>query len=99
MPRPRQPRPESAPAAALPTSQANPKANVVPARAGHRAEPPSAADSGTQALTPVATAAPLVAIGVGLDTARYGHHASFLASDLQDAEADLDFVESGAGYQ
>jgi transposase len=37
-------------------------------------------------------------IGVGIDTSRYGHHASFLRPDLQPAAADLDFAESAAGY-
>jgi transposase len=38
------------------------------------------------------------ALGVGIDTARYGHHATFLRPDLQPAAADLDFAESAAGY-
>jgi transposase len=37
-------------------------------------------------------------IGVGIDTSRYGHHATFLRPDLQPAAADLDFVESAQGY-
>src|SRR6516162_4845618 len=37
-------------------------------------------------------------IGVGIDTARYGHYAVFLRADLQPAAADLAFAESGAGY-
>jgi transposase len=45
-----------------------------------------------------ATAAPSVAIGVGIDTSRYGHYAAFLHADLQPAAAELQFVESGAGY-
>jgi transposase len=40
-----------------------------------------------------------VAIGVGIDTSRYGHHATFLRADLQPAAADLHFVESALGYQ
>jgi transposase len=40
-----------------------------------------------------------VPIGVGIDTSRYGHHATFLRADLQPAAADLDFVESALGYQ
>lgn len=39
-----------------------------------------------------------VVIGVGVDTARYGHHATFLRSDLQPAAANLTFAESAEGY-
>jgi transposase len=51
--------------------------------------------------TPAATAAPVmpVAIGVGIDTSRYGHYATFLRADLQPAAADLKLVESAVGYQ
>jgi transposase len=52
----------------------------------------------TQTATGAADAA-ATAIGVGIDTARYGHHATFLRPDLQPAAADLDFAESAAGYQ
>src|SRR5262249_31059827 len=44
------------------------------------------------------TAAP-TAVGVGIDTSRYGHHATFLRPDLQPAAPDLDFAESAQGYQ
>src|SRR5918994_4277580 len=37
-------------------------------------------------------------IGVGIDTSRYGHHAAFLTADLQTAAADLEVIESAAGY-
>jgi len=40
----------------------------------------------------------VVSIGVGLDTARYGHHVSFLRSDLQPAAKAFTFAESPAGY-
>jgi hypothetical protein len=93
MPRPRQRRPASAPAAAPSASHAKLETQVESTRAGQPAEQ---APSPTTAAAPIA---PLVPVGVGLDTARYGHHASFLADDLQDADDDLDFVESGAGYQ
>jgi transposase len=43
--------------------------------------------------------APPTAIGVGIDTSRYGHHATFLRADLQPAAEDLDFAESAAGYE
>jgi transposase len=47
--------------------------------------------------TPTPPATPTL-IGVGIDTARYGHFASFLRADLQPAAADLTFAESGHGY-
>jgi len=37
-------------------------------------------------------------IGVGIDTSRYGHYAAFVCQDLQQAAAELQFVESAAGY-
>jgi transposase len=44
--------------------------------------------------------APLsVVIGVGFDTARYGHHVTFLDYDLQPVCAPTEFTESHAGYQ
>ncbi len=39
-----------------------------------------------------------VSIGVGIDTARYGHHVSFLRSDRQPAAKEFNFVESPTGY-
>ena len=39
-----------------------------------------------------------IAIGVGIDTSRYGHYAAFLRHDLQPAAAELQFAESGSGY-
>lgn len=39
-----------------------------------------------------------VPIGVGLDTARYGHHVSFLRQDLQRATTPFYFPESQEGY-
>src|SRR5215204_6653735 len=41
---------------------------------------------------------PVVDIGVGIDTSRYGHYAAFLTADLQTAAADLEVPESAAGY-
>jgi len=38
-------------------------------------------------------------IGVGFDTARYGHHATFLREDLQPAAKPLEFLETRRGYQ
>jgi len=89
MPRSRKRRPASAPAAAPPATQANPPVS---------AEQP-AASLPPRADTNLSFAATPVAIGVGLDTSRYGHHASFLDRALEKADDDLDFVESGAGYQ
>jgi hypothetical protein len=37
-------------------------------------------------------------LGVGIDTSRYGHYATFLGADLQDAAPELAFAESAAGY-
>ncbi len=45
------------------------------------------------------TSDPLLAIGVGIDTARYGHHACFLRPDRQPAAPSLPFRESHDGYQ
>src|ERR671924_155405 len=42
-------------------------------------------------------AAPIT-IGVGIDTARYGHNATFLRPDLQPAAANLTFAENAEGY-
>lgn len=42
---------------------------------------------------------PLTAIGVGIDTARYGHHISFLREDKQRASASLEITESREGYE
>jgi hypothetical protein len=43
--------------------------------------------------------APLDRIGVGIDTARYGHRASFLRPDRQPAAKPLTVLENRAGYQ
>jgi hypothetical protein len=51
------------------------------------ATPP--ADAPSAAITP---------IGVGIDTARYGHHATFLRPDLQAAAKPLDFTATAQGY-
>ena len=47
---------------------------------------------------PHASNSPALRIGVGIDTSRYGHYAAFLRDDLQPAAAELQFVESAAGY-
>ena len=40
-----------------------------------------------------------ITIGIGIDTARYGHHATFLREDRQPAAKPIDFLESHSGYQ
>ena len=45
------------------------------------------------------TSAPLDRIGVGIDTARYGHRVSFLRPDRQPAAKPLTVMETQAGYQ
>src|SRR4029077_1359474 len=45
------------------------------------------------------SADPLVPIGAGFDTSRYGHYAAFVRADLQPRAADLMVVESPLGYQ
>jgi transposase len=43
-------------------------------------------------------AAPPTRVGVGIDTARYGHYAAFLDEDRQPAAPELAFAEDAAGY-
>src|SRR5258707_13811907 len=47
----------------------------------------------------MATATPLDRIGVGIDTARYGHRVSFLRPDRLPAAKPLTVMENRAGYQ
>jgi transposase len=47
----------------------------------------------------MATPSPLDRIGVGIDTARYGHRVSFLRPDRQPAAKPLTVLENHAGYQ
>jgi len=47
----------------------------------------------------MATSAPLDRIGVGIDTARYGHRVSFRRPDHQPAAKPLTVMETRAGYQ
>jgi transposase len=50
-------------------------------------------------MTPAAPAAPQgTPLGVGFDTARYGHHVTFLRPDLQPACPAFEFPESRPGY-
>ncbi len=46
----------------------------------------------------IAPPGPTSAAGVGFDTARYGHHVTFLRADLQPACAPFEFPETRAGY-
>jgi transposase len=46
-----------------------------------------------------ASAARRLRLGVGIDTARYGHHVTFLGDDLQRVAPDLPVPESRDGYQ
>src|SRR5437773_9635406 len=41
----------------------------------------------------------VVSLGVGIDTARYGHHVSFLDEQKRTAAKSFHFTESAAGYQ
>jgi len=45
------------------------------------------------------SAARRLRLGVGIDTARYGHHVTFLGDDLQRVAPDLPVPESRVGYQ
>jgi transposase len=47
----------------------------------------------------MSTFGPLDRIGVGIDTARYGHRVSFLRPDHQPAAKPMTVLESRAGYQ
>jgi transposase len=49
-------------------------------------------------MSSVDSASAAVEIGVGIDTARYGHDASFLFADCQPAAKPLPFNESSDGY-
>jgi transposase len=49
--------------------------------------------SGSARQSPAATP-----IGVGIDTSRYGHYVAFLDANFQTAAADLEVLESAAGY-
>lgn len=50
------------------------------------------------ATAPQLPSRPCTRIGVGIDTSRYGHYAVFLRQDQSAAAAELQFVESAAGY-
>jgi transposase len=45
------------------------------------------------------TATPTVPIGVGIDTARYGHHVSFMDEQKRTAAKPFHFTETAEGYQ
>lgn len=56
------------------------------------------ADVHTSAAAIASTHADAFEVGVGIDTSRYGHYAAFLDARLDTAAADLEVVESAAGY-
>ena len=60
--------------------------------------PPVAPSTPTTATPPTTPPALPTPIGVGIDTARYGHHATFLRPDLQPAAKPLDITENAPGY-
>jgi transposase len=62
---------------------------MLPRPAAHRQPPGHAAAEADPSITD---------IGVGIDTARYGHYAAFLDADLQSAAAELEVAESAPGY-
>lgn len=47
---------------------------------------------------PAIPVVPTVALGVGFDTSRYGHHVTFLRQDLEKVCAPFEFPESRQGY-
>src|SRR5260370_40912230 len=49
--------------------------------------------------SPMSTATSVDRIGVGIDTARYGHRVSFLRPDRQPAAKPLTVLENRSGYQ
>jgi transposase len=50
-------------------------------------------------MNPNEVASSVTSIGVGFDTARYGHHVTFLREDLQPATTPCEVTESREGYQ
>lgn len=56
-------------------------------------------ETATPAVAKTESAPPVVFFGVGFDTARYGHHATFLDHHLDFACPPFEFVESQEGYQ
>jgi transposase len=44
------------------------------------------------------TTKPMTLVGVGIDTARYGHHVTFLREDRKPAASPLEVLESRTGY-
>jgi transposase len=84
------PRPLHHPAPA--TDPAGTPAAAAAAPAGPAAPPATPPPAGPD------PSAPPTPIGVGIDTSRYGHYATFLRPDLQDAAPELTFPESAQGY-
>ena len=61
--------------------------------------PPQFPPTTSAANTAPGTNTPATRIGVGIDTARYGHYAAFLDEQLQTAAPDLEVPETAAGYE
>jgi hypothetical protein len=55
-------------------------------------------DTGPATPPAEATSAAVTPIGVGIDTARFGHPAAFLRLDLQPAAPALDFTATAPGH-
>ena len=60
---------------------------------------PGLADRSGEFAMPVVQTELLCHVGVGIDTARYGHHVSFLRDDRQLAAPALSITESREGYE
>src|SRR5262249_22942689 len=73
----------------------DPRRTLTPAHLTLVAPPPVLSPG----MTPMTTTTGLDRIGVGMDTARYGHRVSFLRPDLRPAAKPLTVTEDRAGYQ
>ena len=78
------------------SSQGYPRSKA-PRRTLTASSPPAFIRDDIMTLAPATTDA--LPIGVGIDTARYGHHVTFLRDDLQPAAPAFSFAETRDGYQ
>src|SRR5262245_4988532 len=76
-----------------------PRSSGGDSRRPRRRTSPGSLPVSSSRRSPVSTPAPLDRIGVGIDTARYGHRVSFLRPDRQPAAKPLTVMEDRAGYQ
>src|SRR4029077_19055 len=76
-----------------------PRSSGGDSRRPRRRTSPGSLPVSSSGRSPVSTLAPIARIGVGIDTARYGHRVSFLKPDRQPAAKPLTVLESQAGYQ